>query len=219
MCILCKIDWNAVSAITSAVMATITLFTLIISSYQNKKLRKQNDEQLKEVKKQWEEEQRPYLELALVRRSYYFERYDLEIRNIGKTSAESILFKFNDAFLAKLTDAKIRDFFASIGKTEFKILPNEIKYFRLLENDITASKYYLGNTSVNRVVYDDIKNLLKTTGVEMQISYNKYEKSEILILEENRHQTISQVEAINSIAVQLALLSTENKVGSTHDTK
>ena len=64
-----------------------------------------------------------------------------------------------------------------------------------------------------------IKNLIKTIGAQMYISYNKYEKTEVLILDENRHQAISQVEAINSIAVQLALLRTENKVGSTHDTK
>lgn len=213
------INWTAISAITSAVMAIITLITLVVSSCQNKKLRKQNDDQLEVVKKQWEEEQRPYLELALVKRSYSYGRYDLEIRNIGRTSAENISFSFANTFLEKITDIQTRNYFINLGQTEFKILPNEIKYFRMIENDLTSGRYYLGNSSVNRDMYDEIMNLLKANGVEIMTSYNKYVKSETLLLEETRHQTISQVEAINAVSFQIALLRTEIKQDSTDGTK
>ena len=213
------INWTAISAITSAVMAIITLITLVVSSCQNKKLRKQNDDQLEVVKKQWEEEQRPYLELALVKRSYSYGRYDLEIRNIGRTSAENISFSFANTFLEKITDMQTRNYFINLGQTEFKILPNEIKYFRMIENDLTSGRYYLGNSSVNRDMYDEIMNLLKANGVEIKTSYNKYVKSETLLLEETRHQTISQVEAINAVSFQIALLRTEIKQDSTDGTK
>lgn len=108
----------------------------------------------------------------MVKQSYSYGRYDLEIRNIGRTSAENISFSFASTILEKFTDMQTRNYFINLGQTEFKILPNEIKYFRMIENDLTSGRYYLGNSSVNRDMYDEIMNLLKANGVEIKTSYN-----------------------------------------------
>ena len=65
----------------------------------------------------------------------------------------------------------------------------------------------------------ELSQRLKANGVETKTAYNKYVKSETLLLEETRHQTISQVEAINAVSFQIALLRTEIKQDSTDGTK
>ena len=212
MIILCCINWTAVSAITSALMVVITLITLVVSSCQNRRLRKQNDEQLKEVKRQWEEEQRPYLEVAIVRSAYIYGRYELEFRNIGKTSAESISFELDKSFLERLDESSV-EYFTTLGKNVFKILPNEIRRFRIMESPyISNSHYYVGNTPSDRETYDTLIDLLKTNGLTISVSYNgRYSLCENITLDEHRTQTLTAIDAIAGVSMQLANIRMDHK--------
>lgn len=206
------INWTAISAITSAVMAIITLITLVVSSCQNKKLRKQNDDQLKEVKRQWEEENRPYLEASIVRSAYVYARYELEIKNIGKKSAESIRFQFDDDFLIT-TGEEYRKYFEVISSNDFKILPNEIKRYRLIDNScVSNGDYMVGNKRASREICEKIVDYLKTKGLNISISYNdQYSFYENLVLDENKVQTLTTIDALSGISLQLSFLRMDYK--------
>lgn len=85
---LCTIDWTAVSAIASAVMVLVTLLTLC-----------QNRKQLKELRRQWEEERMPNLivSLGIAQKGLY-----LKINNVGMLPAYNVKLQVNEDFLTHL---------------------------------------------------------------------------------------------------------------------
>ena len=190
------IDWNAVSAMVSFVMVICTS----ISLWQSKK-------QLKEMRRQWEEEQRPYLVISFVTASYSYGRYDIEFRNIGKTSAEDITFQFDSNFLGLFED-QLRLYFSGIGINAFKILPGETKRIRIIENAYLSERlYHVGNKRVDVDYYNKILDYLKTTGVTVTVSHNKvYNVCENITLVENRNQTITMIDALIDVGMQVSLL-------------
>lgn len=88
------IDWTAVGAIMTALMAIVTLLTV-----------RQNRKQLKELRRQWDYENRPHISLAIVPRSF---KYFLKIRNVGKNSAKEVSININDAFKATFDNVSIK---------------------------------------------------------------------------------------------------------------
>ena len=78
---LSTIDWNALTAISTFLLAIITFVTV-----------RQNRSQLKEIKRQWEIEQSPDLDIALISLPYRMpeESLAIEIRNFGKGIAVKI---------------------------------------------------------------------------------------------------------------------------------
>lgn len=85
---LCTIDWTAISAIASAVMVLVTLLTLC-----------QNRKQLKELRRQWEEERMPNLivSLGIAQKGLY-----LKINNVGMLPAYNVKLQVNEDFLTHL---------------------------------------------------------------------------------------------------------------------
>lgn len=85
---LCTIDWTAVSAIASAVMVFVTSLTLC-----------QNRKQLKELRRQWEEERMPNLivSLGIAQKGLY-----LKINNVGMLPAYNVKLQVNEDFLTHL---------------------------------------------------------------------------------------------------------------------
>lgn len=212
--------WAAyIGAIASFAMVVLTWWTLKQSKIQNDALIAQNEEilqnnkeQLDELKRQWEEENRPYLEVSIVKSAYVPERYELEFKNIGRSSAESVNFRFDDGFLTFLAD-EYREYFLNISTNNFKILPSEIKRLRLLDNTcISCYDYMVGNKKANRELCGTVFTFLKTTGVTLSVSYNGiYSLTENLLLDEHKTQTLTMLDAVTGVSTQLANIRMDHK--------
>ena len=87
---LCKIDWVAISAIVTFLMAIAAFWAL----YENRK-------QLNELKRQWQEEHKARLEFDIEIQRHMF---CLKMQNIGKSVAEIKKIEINEEFLEKMPD-------------------------------------------------------------------------------------------------------------------
>ncbi len=76
MCCTCNIDWTAVSAIATLIMAIATFFTI-----------RQNKKQLDEMKRQWSEERKPRIRLSI--ENYGIHCY-LKVENLGVVPAYNV---------------------------------------------------------------------------------------------------------------------------------
>lgn len=81
-------DWTAFGAVVTALMMAATLYTV----YQNRI-------QLNELKKQWQEENRPRIYPRIM---IYNEAYYLEFHNSGKQDAFDIIININKSFIDNL---------------------------------------------------------------------------------------------------------------------
>ena len=96
-------DWlefwgTYLSAIASFAMVFITWKTL-----------EQNREQLNLMKKQWEDEHRPLLDIYIVKEDFLQKGYTIEILNIGNSPAINIGCTFDDALLKGIKDEEAKD--------------------------------------------------------------------------------------------------------------
>ena len=114
-CVLSIINWTAISAIATFGMAIATFVTL-----------RQNGKQLKEIKRQWDEDNRPILEINLVNPPFSLDSMDLyfEIINIGKGVAKNISIFFDES----ITDIPIKSIYVNAIRTKnktYNLLPNK----------------------------------------------------------------------------------------------
>lgn len=86
---------------------------------------RQNKKQLNEIKRQWNEEQRPRLNISVIisQHAYY-----VKICNSGRSNAYNIQLSINDDFISYLED-KHKEVFFSLQSTPFFIEAGESKYF------------------------------------------------------------------------------------------
>lgn len=110
---LCMIDWVAVSAVATLVMAFTTFITI-----------RQNQKQLNEMKRQWKEEHRPILCFNVM---VYDQAYFLQIANIGNKDADNICISFNDEFISNLKP-KIQQYFIALNNSSFFVERNNKRY-------------------------------------------------------------------------------------------
>lgn len=88
---------------------------------------KQNEKQLNELKRQWEEEHKPYLSCQLVSKNDYFL---LRIFNSGKVAANNVSIKLNN-YLSKEDIFHFKELQEHLEKHTFIIPPMENIYFRI----------------------------------------------------------------------------------------
>lgn len=112
---LCTLDWVAVSAIATAVMVIITGITLW-----------QSRNQLKELKRQWREQNRAHL-IFSVEVVHCF--YCLKIHNTGTQTARNIEFDINTDFLDKVFIDSFRKTLSELGHRNLIIPGNESRLF------------------------------------------------------------------------------------------
>ena len=85
---LTTVDWTAVAAVMSFLMIVVTLISLC-----------QSKQQLKELKRQWEEANRPRLTFGVVQWRGLFL---LKITNVGNEVAIDIKLRFEEEYLNSL---------------------------------------------------------------------------------------------------------------------
>lgn len=86
---------------------------------------KQNNEQLDELKRQWEEEHRPRINISI---AIYRKALFIKIKNIGVGNATDIKISFNKDFVDKLPKTKYREMYENVEKRSFTIENGESKY-------------------------------------------------------------------------------------------
>lgn len=120
---LCVVDWTAIAAIANTVMIIISFITL----RRNKKQINDNQEQFKELKKQWEIDHKPNIDLKLIYTPFksYLGSLSLLVYNYGKSSAVNIQFLFDNQFISGIPIASFKQHLIDIQSQNYKVLPEE----------------------------------------------------------------------------------------------
>ena len=86
---------------------------------------KQNNVQLTELRRQWEEEHRPRINISIV---IYRDAFYIKIKNIGKENATEIKLSFNKDFIEKIPKEDYKIMYNNVEKKPFVIEAGEAKY-------------------------------------------------------------------------------------------
>ena len=110
-----SIFWTALTAIGTIAMAITTYMSI-----------RKNDKQVEEMKRQWEEDHRPYLDINLIdaNANYTTDSRLLCIENFGKGVANNIQLKFDKTFLDYIPIKALTQNLKKCQKRSFKLLPN-----------------------------------------------------------------------------------------------
>lgn len=143
-----NIDWTAISAIATLVMAIATFFTL-----------RQNRKQLQEMKRQWVEDKKPILVLSLVKLPFHIDSvsYGIEIRNIGKSVASDVKVDIDEDFLSSVPVKSIKKNADIVFGKKFGILPNENLVKPICE--LQEHRFNEGSIFGQAITYDEEKQL------------------------------------------------------------
>lgn len=126
------------SAIASSIMAIITWLTL-----------KQNNNQLTELKRQWEEDHTANLFISIIKG---VDGYYLNFENISNCVAKNITFTISREFIDKCTIPSLKELLENNGKENFNILPKSSKRFYLSTLKDNDSLYIFQNPGTKNKV-------------------------------------------------------------------
>lgn len=207
-------DWlmfwvTYISAIASFAMVFITWRTL-----------QQNKEQLNELKRQWEEENRPRLEIYFVEDNFMAWGQRLEILNIGKQPAYDITFHIDAQIIDKAPNAKIKKYLQEVGSTHpFSLLSQESAIINLCtERNDNRTIFKIGHETVDRDVYCEFNSAINSMHfIQITGEYNsKYKINSQISTKIRRacHQNISDAinKAQTSIVIKLDDIANREKV-------
>ena len=158
------IDWNAWTAIGTIFLAVITLVTVL-----------QNKSQLKELKRQWEIEQSPDLDIVLINLPYRDPKESLaiEISNFGKGAADNIKIIFDDDFKNNFPHKAVRDQIEKIENNAYRILPGKNKIIPVCQFDNNLAKCRsLFGMSVNEKERIEIHHYIEKFVLHLRCNYN-----------------------------------------------
>ena len=135
MCCTCNIDWTAVSAIATLVMALATFITI-----------RQNKKQLKELQRQWNEANRARLTFSIV---VINGLYLLKITNYGTATAYNISIKLRGDLVDNHFSDSIKDWAQALESKPFCIEAGVSKHYDIspisgYENCCIHGKTYSG---------------------------------------------------------------------------
>lgn len=212
--------WTALTAIGTIAMAIATFCTL----RQNDKLIQENKNELEELKKQWYEENRPKLEISLVRatNTHEFGSTFLQILNYGKGVANNVQISFDESFIAEIINEALRQHLTAIQNKILKILPNRsiLIEFCCFQDNRSNQGYSLCGNEITYIQKNEIIDFLKKPfRVSVQYGNNnmQYTQSNELSQTNLSARETSIQEELSYIQMQLALFRTnlnsvENKI-------
>lgn len=203
-------DWlnfwgTYISAIASFAMVFITWRTL-----------QQNKEQLNELKRQWEEENRPILDFYFVKDEIIIKGYRIEVLNLGKRIAYDIKLYINDAVINVAPNENIKNSLKNIGSTLSILLPNESAIINLCEEKVSApntKNYKISQEAVTGSEYENFSKAVTLMNfITISGEYNskyKFNKAISLKNKRNRYKDASMAiaevsEAINTCTFNIA---------------
>ena len=181
--------WAAyIGAIASFAMVVLTWWTLKQSKVQNDALIAQNEEilrnsneQLLELKRQWDETNRARLTFSIIS---YDGLFLLKITNCGTMTAFNVSVIFNKEFIYNHFSSKIKDSLLHLGLKPFCIEAGVSKYY-YLSPIYSDSSYNIGNESFTGDQVNRWLNAHKSDKICLSGSYNdKYRIAEEFSIEE-----------------------------------
>ena len=143
-------------------LSAIASFAMVFTTW---KTLEQNREQLNLMKKQWEDEHRPLLDIYIVKEDFLQKGYTIEILNIGNSPAINIGCTFDDALLKGIKDEEAKDKLNQfIGNVQLSLLPNEARSYQLCTkdtSDVNQYEYYICETKTEEANYNSFCTHIK----------------------------------------------------------
>lgn len=161
---LSHIDWNALTAIGTIFLAIITYCTV-----------RQNKAQIKEMKRQWDMEQSPDLDIALISLPYRMpeESLAIEITNFGKGIAENIKLILDKGFINDFPIESVKEKARKIEQSEYRVLPGKSKIIPICRFDTNLSNCdKLFGQKVNKKEREQIHKYLENFTFHLECNYN-----------------------------------------------
>lgn len=155
-----------IGAIASFGMIIITWITLKTSKKQNDAILMQNKDQLTELKRQWEQEQRPNIIFYIQYQGYGL--YYLIMKNIGKSIANNIVFSIDETFLDGIPTSSTKDSLINIGKESTQLLPQQYRKFLFAKNEANTTR------STHREETIEAFHYIKSNNCHIQGTYNDH---------------------------------------------
>lgn len=165
---LCTIDWVAISAIITAIMAIIAGLSLIQARKQSKK----NDER-------WHNQYKGTLTIRPIIYKQSF--YCIELRNIGLSFIEDLSFSLEESFIELFTIEKHKEYLRSLSSKHLMLQPNE------------SFKYYLSPTSDAHSSHSIFN--VPITNAEIESTIAAIESREVII--KGHYTTLNQQYFLN----------------------
>ena len=195
--------WTAASAIATAVMAWFTYETI-----QNSK------EQVETMKKQWEKENRAYLEILPVFMPFSRREGDLaiEIRNIGNKTAFDISLSIEKSFRNGFPIESIKQKIDQISKEKYRVLPNGTKTLiiscvRIMGNENTLFGKHISDEKIQ-----ELNNYLTNFSFNVHCKYNRDEFDQILTSEDQELQKYDNLNFLEEIEWDLSSIKESMKM-------
>ena len=150
------IDWVAISSLLTFAMVIITVCTLW-----------QNNKQLKEIKRQWSEQNRARLNISIVAKNNIFA---LKISNVGKSTAYGIDIKISQNFIDCLYSDYVKNTFEKLNNKKYILEAGNDKYIYISpvygqsSHTINNSENYSGE-EINKWLDSNKNTPISITGV------------------------------------------------------
>ena len=119
--ILCCIDWNALTAIGTLLLAIVTVVTVC-----------QNRYQLSELKKQREEDTRARIDCSIIE---WHNCYFFKIQNVGRSLAYNIQLKFDGSPIYTNPFRTLTELYVDLQKKKLMLSPGAKTYFLLIPKE------------------------------------------------------------------------------------
>lgn len=177
-------------------LATIASFVMAFLTW--KSLR-QNKKQLEEMKQQWENEHRPYVEVYQIQENPLItDKKRIEFVNLGLSSATNIKFSIEEDVLQHLS-SEGKEVVQSFGDFNyFSLFPRETRIFTLCEHRKIQGedKYLIGERTVSKDDYNSFIEFFKGKNNVIRIygSYNIKYKFEAAICRSNSRESLKNKE-------------------------
>lgn len=200
---LCNIDWTAISAIATLVMAFATFLAL-----------GQSRKQLSEMKRQWLEEQKPNIEATLVHspNAIGVDSTYIQLFNYGKGIADNISISFDDTFLNQMPFQSLRNHLIEIQAKTYRLLPNNNLLISFCEytDHWTMPGYRLYDGSISVEEKHKLSEYLNRTFSLHVVYGNEHQYSSTFELSNNcKSSRVSSIqEELSHIQYQIGLLRT-----------
>lgn len=194
-------DWfAAISAIATAVMAFLTYRSI-----------RYGKEQLAEMKAQWEEEKRPYLELFPVAPPFTHKDGSLaiEVKNIGKSTATNVFIEIEDSFIEGFNNDLVKKQIISVCSQKYRILPGDSKFITLCSVKNAPDGVVLLGNKVSQKEIDSIRKYLSDFKVAVKCSYDGHSFEQVLSSNELAYQKIDYLGFLEDMEYDLAGIKSE----------
>ncbi len=169
-------DWATfwatyLAAIASFAMVLITWWTLKESKKQNDKILMQNQQQLDELKRQWEESNRPWLVFTFACKEKW---WTLKIENIGNTIARNVRISLSDKFVDKIGFPAVKTMLKRVN-SPFPLEAHTSKYFLINPAYSNKEGYHTSESDSTSITHRDANKLLDELKNEKLIIKGDYD--------------------------------------------